>query len=146
VWLEGKPGNHLSEASQRTLQKIANSAELQSQLRLQDATAALLRQRRHEAGALTFHTTDLRPVLADGEVVDLQARLQNRASLLIEDLMIAANQASATLLDKKGSPGIERVVKTPHRSDRIVELAASLGGVFPKEPDAKSQECFLTEH
>src|SRR5436309_5097611 len=25
AWLEEKPGNHLSEASQRTLQKIANS-------------------------------------------------------------------------------------------------------------------------
>src|SRR5207253_1468758 len=81
----------------------------------------------------------------DGEVVDLQARLQNRASLLIEDFMIAANQATATFLDKKGSPGIERVVKTPHRWDRIVELAASLGGVLPKEPDAKSLEGFLTE-
>src|SRR5207249_3903583 len=34
AWLEEKPGNHLSEASQRTLRKIANSAELQSQLRL----------------------------------------------------------------------------------------------------------------
>ena len=64
AWLEGKPGNHRSEASKRTLQKIANSAELQSQLRLQDATAALLRQRRHDAGALTFHTAELQPVLA----------------------------------------------------------------------------------
>jgi exoribonuclease-2 len=148
AWLEGleeKPGDHLTEASQRTLQKIANSAELQSQLRLQDATAALLRQRRHEAGALTFHTAELQPVLADGEVVDLQTRGQNRASLLIEDFMIAANQASAAFLDAKGSPGIQRVVQTPHRWDRIVELAASLGSTLPRDPDAKSLEGFLKE-
>src|SRR3989442_747610 len=43
AWLEEKPGNHLSEASQRTLRKIANSAEFQSQLGLEAATAALLR-------------------------------------------------------------------------------------------------------
>jgi len=145
AWLEEKPGNHLSEASQRTLRKIANSAELQSQLRLQDATAALLRQRRHDAGALTFHTAELQPVLADGEVVDLQTRRQNRASLLIEDFMIAANQASAAFLDAKGSPGIQRVVQTPHRWDRIVELAASLGSNLPKDPAAKSLEGFLKE-
>ena len=148
AWLEGNSGNHLgnlSGASQRTLQKIANSAELQSQLRLQDATAALLRQRRHDCGALTFHTAELQPVLSGGEVVDLKARLQTRASLLIEDFMIAGNQASAAFLDGKGSPGIQRVVQTPHRWDRIVELAASLGGKLPKEPDAKSLEAFLKE-
>ena len=103
--ISAKPRNELC---------VANSAELQSQLRLQDATAALLRQRRHDAGALTFHTAELQPVLADGEVVDLQTRRQNRASLLIEDFMIAANQASAAFLDAKGSPGIQRVVQTPH--------------------------------
>src|SRR5206468_5644624 len=103
--------------------------------------AHLLRERRHEAGALTFQTTELRPVVTpDGTVVDLQAHVHNRATRLIEDLMIAANEVNAGFLEQHGLPSIRRVVKTPARWDRIRELAASLGGNLPEEADAKSPE------
>ncbi len=59
--------------------------------------------------------------------------------------MIAANQVTATFLDKHGLPSIRRVVRNPERWERIVTMAASLGGTLPGEPDAKSLEAFLKQ-
>jgi exoribonuclease-2 len=82
-------------------------------------------------------------VSSEGVVLDLEVRWQNRASLLIEDLMIASNEVTAKFLEKEGLPSIRRVLKTPERWDRIVALAASLGYNLPAEPDVKSLEVFL---
>jgi len=142
AWLEGEA----SADGTGTLEKIGKSAELQNQIRMQDKAAALLRERRHRAGALSFHTSELKPITsADGTVIDLQTRQQNRASFLIEDFMIAANQATAMFLDQMSLPSIRRVVRDPERWQRIVVLAASLGGNLPPEPDSKSLEAFLQE-
>jgi exoribonuclease-2 len=146
AWLEGKAAGETAEASRRTLQKISGNKDLQEQLKLQDKVAGLLRDRRHEAGALTFQTSELQPVLSpEGTVIDLESRRHNRASFLIEDLMIAANQVTATFLDKHGLSSIRRVVRNPERWERIVALAASLGGTLPGEPDAQSLETFLKQ-
>src|SRR5207249_8270374 len=99
---------------------------------------------RHEAGALTFNTAEMNPVVSsDGVVLDLEVRQQNRASLLIEDLMIASNQAVAKFLDENDFPSLRRVVKTPERWDRIVAVAASSGYKLPDQPDVKKLEQFL---
>jgi VacB/RNase II family 3'-5' exoribonuclease len=143
AWLEKTEGT-ASEAGRRTLAKIQQDPGLQEQLRLQDAAAQALRKARHDAGALTFHTSEMNPVLSpDGMVVDLQVRRQNQASMLIEDLMIASNEATAKFLDENKSPSVRRVVKTPERWDRIVSLAASLGSHLPGDPDMKSLQQFL---
>src|SRR4029078_187584 len=42
-----------------------------------------------------------------------------------------------------GSPRIRRVVKTPERWKRIVELAAKYGETLPQEPDSAALEQFL---
>jgi len=145
-WLEGTAGIGATEAGMRTLVKIKESDELQAQLKLQDATAQRLRVRRHENGALTFQSQELHPVMSpDGTVIDLSTRQPNRASFVIEDFMIASNQATAGYLDSKGFPSIRRVVRTPARWDRIVALAASLGGNLPGEPDGLRLEEFLQE-
>ncbi|HLQ77088.1 MAG TPA: RNB domain-containing ribonuclease [Terriglobia bacterium] len=144
AWLEGKTETGISEAGHRTLDKINKSAELQTQIKLQDETAQMLRVRRHEAGALSFNTQELRPVMSpEGSVLDLETRQQNRASYIIEDFMIASNQATAGFLDTKNFPSIRRVVRVPARWDRIVALAASLGGSLPGEPDGGALEDFL---
>ena len=134
AWLEGTS----------TIPKIEQHPELQDQLRLQDRAAETLRKARHEAGALTFNTAEMNPVVSsDGVVLDLEVRQQNRASLLIEDLMIASNQAVAKFLDENDFPSLRRVVKTPERWDRIVAVAASSGYKLPDQPDVKSLEQFL---
>lgn len=98
-----------SEIHRRTLSKIQDSQDLQEQLRLQDTAAETLRNARHEAGALSFHTSEMKPVLSnEGVVVDLEVRRQNRASLLIEDLMVASirqRQGSSTRMDPPVSVG-----------------------------------------
>jgi exoribonuclease-2 len=126
------------------LEKIVHNDELADQLKLQNEAAERLRERRHLAGALSLETTELQPVLSpEGHVIDLDARRPNQANLMIEDLMVAANQVTASLLEQKNVPSIRRVVKDPERWDRIVTLASTLGGNLPSEPDAKSLEGFL---
>ncbi len=124
AWLDKEPGAAMPE-------KIQRNGDLQSQLVLQDKAASWLRARRHQAGALTFHTTELQPIMTpEGVVTDLQSKQHNRATLLIEDFMISANQTTAAFLEQRGLPSIRRVVKIPERWDRIRALADTLGATF----------------
>lgn len=67
---------------------------------------------------------------------------KNRATELIEDFMVAANGVVARLLEKVSS--LRRIVRTPERWDRIVQLAASRGNEkLPAEPDSKALNEFL---
>jgi VacB/RNase II family 3'-5' exoribonuclease len=125
--------------------KIAASSDLQAQIVLQDACAGRLRSARYRHGALDIDTIETRPVLLNDRVVDIVRQEKNRATELIEDFMIAANAVVARTLESSGVSSIRRVVKTPARWDRIVELAAKAGGSLPAEPDAKALSVFLGE-
>jgi exoribonuclease-2 len=120
-------------------------AGLDQQLRIQDQAAQALKRTRHEHGALSLQTTEARPVFDNGLLSDLRAEQKNRAEELIEDFMIAANGVTARYLDQKGSPSIRRVLRTPQRWDRIVELAGRLGERLPAKPDAIALNAFLTK-
>jgi VacB/RNase II family 3'-5' exoribonuclease len=113
--------------------KVAYSAELQSQLRLQDEIAQALRNERYRHGALNIETTEVRPLVLNQQVVDVVKQEKNRATELIEDFMIAANGVVARLLQGRQVSSIRRVVKTPERWNRIVELAAQQGEQLPAE-------------
>ncbi len=107
--------------------KVAASAPLEAQLRLQDKAAQLLRKQRHLAGALELETIEATPVAEGNHVTNLfLLGRRTTATYLIEDFMIAANTTMALFLDGKGSSSIRRVVKVPERWDRIVALAATL--------------------
>jgi len=123
--------------------KVAASPDLAAQLKLQDDAAGILREARHRLGALTFDRLEAEPVFADGKVQNIAARAANRAAHLIEDFMIAANQAIATTLRGAGVSSIRRVVKAPERWPRIVELAAQCGDTLPATPDPASLNAFL---
>ncbi len=123
--------------------KISASADLTSQLKLQDEAASALRQQRQRLGALEFDRVEAEPIIADGNVKGIQARQKNRASDLIEDFMIAANEVMAQALTRSGLSGIRRVVKSPERWPRIVELAARYGGKLPERPDSAGLAAFL---
>jgi len=143
AWLEDQPGDG-SPVTVRMLAKIRANPALQEQLRRQNDLAQALRERRLEAGALTFETIELRPeVLPDGGL-ELKAGTHNTATHLIEDFMIAANQATVSFLTSKGFATLRRVVRTPKNWPQIVKLAAQHGAALPAEPDAKALEDFLT--
>jgi VacB/RNase II family 3'-5' exoribonuclease len=122
---------------------IAGSAELQSQLRLQDDAARRLATARQRHGALTLDRQEAEPVITDGRVHGIGTRKQNRASHLIEDFMIAANECMARTLRGAGVSSIRRVVKDPERWPRIVELAQRYGERLPATPDPAALNGFL---
>ena len=121
--------------------KVEASAELQAQLKLQDQVAQALKNQRHQHGALNIETTEVHPVMLNQQVVDLVKQERNRATDLIEDFMIAANGVVARILENV--PSLRRIVKTPERWDRIVQLAASKGEQLPAQPDSKALNDFL---
>jgi exoribonuclease-2 len=125
--------------------RMAAVPGIDAQVKLQDEAAQWLRKRRHEEGALDLETLESRAVVVDGKVTDLKEERPNRAKQLIEDFMIAANGAAARFLDRHGLPSLRRVVRTPARWPRIVDLAGSLGGKLPADPDSGALNEFLTQ-
>jgi exoribonuclease-2 len=121
----------------------ARIAGLGDVLRLQDRAAQAMRARRHAHGALTLDTLQSHPVFAGDDITDLRPDAKNRAKELIEDLMIAANAATAQTLESKGFAWIRRVLGAPRRWDRIVALAATFGHTLPDAPDAAALDAFL---
>lgn len=133
-WLEGKGAAD---------QKVAASAELQAQLRLQDEAAVRLKAHRVKMGALEFSRAEADPVVVDGKVQSFGTVFHNRASDLIEELMIAANETMARTLREAKRSCIRRVVRSPERWARIVELVGRHGTVLPAQPDSGALNAFL---
>ena len=123
--------------------KITASAQLQVQLKLQDEVAQVLKNQRYRRGALNIETSEVHPVVLNQQVVDVVKQEKNRATELIEDFMIAANGVVARALEKVSS--LRRIVKTPERWDRIVQLAATKRGQLPAQPDSKALNDFLVK-
>ena len=57
--------------------------------------------------------------------------------------MIAANGVTARYLASKGAPSLRRVLRTPKKWSRIVDLAKQLGETLPREPSAPALNAFL---
>jgi VacB/RNase II family 3'-5' exoribonuclease len=122
---------------------IGTVSGLDENLRLQDRVAQKLKALRHLHGALDLETIEARPVFDGNELKDLEPDRGNRAKDIIADFMIAANGITARYLASKEFPSVRRMVRTPRRWDRIVELASERSATLPKEPDAKALEQFL---
>jgi VacB/RNase II family 3'-5' exoribonuclease len=133
------------ETGKNAPEKVGASEDITKQLQIQNHIAQLLRNQRYRRGALNLQTIETNPLMRDGEPVEIQVHLRNPATDLIEDFMIAANEVVATSLEKAKLSSIRRVVKTPKRWDRIVELAAQYGTKLPDTPDPKPLHNFLCE-
>ena len=131
-WLEG---------SAMAPAKVAASADLQKQLRLQDEIGQKLKDQRYRNGALNLQTDEVRPLVLNDQVLDVVKQQKNRATELIEDFMVAANGVVARFLQDVSS--LRRIVRTPERWDRIMQLAAAKGFKLPPEPDSKALNDFL---
>jgi ribonuclease R len=118
-------------------------AGLADNLRLQDQIAQRLKARRHDHGALELETIEVHAMFDGDSVNGLVPERRNRAKELIEDFMIAANGAIARILERKRLPAMRRVVRSPERWQRIVDMAKTLGANLPAEPDAAALNAFL---
>ena len=123
--------------------KVAASADLQAQLRLQSETAQALKNQRFENGALNLLTDELRPLLLNEQIVGMEKQQKNHATELIEDFMIAANGVVARMLEKVSS--LRRIVTQPERWDRIVQLASAYSEKLPADRDSKALNDFLVK-
>ena len=136
-WLEGKV-----DADGRVEAKL-DDAVLATQLRLQDEAAQRLHRQRLAMGALDFKRVEADPVVVDGKVHSIEAVTGNRATDLIADFMIAANETMAATLRKSGRSCLRRVVRSPERWGRIVTLVAAKGTTLPAAPDSAALNTFL---
>ena len=136
AWIEGE--GELPEAA-------GAIAGLEQQLRTQDEVAQRLRLRRHAQGSLELETFQPRAVFDGERVVEIRQQVQNRARQLIEEFMIAANECSARFLAAAGGASLRRVVRSPERWLRIVEVARKYGESLPKTPDSVALAAFLAK-
>ena len=122
---------------------IARVPGMERQLRVQDEVAQRLRTRRLDAGALELQSIEPRAVIEGEQVVGLREQEQNRARQMIEEFMVAANGISAQFLGARKVPALARVVRSPERWARIVEVAAGYEETLPGQPDSRALDEFL---
>lgn len=134
AWLEGKKS---------IPQKVAQVPGLKEALLCQHQTAQILKQRRHDLGALTLESPEVEAKVTEYEEVILEPPSHNYADQLIEHFMIAANYVMASRLREAKIPSMRRIVRIPKRWDRLIQIAATFGEQLPKEPDSKALENFL---
>jgi exoribonuclease-2 len=134
AWLEGR-----GPASA----KVAANAQLAAQLKLQDTAAQHMVDSRFQHGALDLETIETRPVMLADQAIEIKRLEKNRATSLIEEFMVAANGVIARTFEDAGVASIRRIVRTPKRWERIVEVAAGLGATLPAAPDSKALNDFL---
>ena len=123
--------------------KVAANDALAAQLKLQDKAARCMLNNRFQHGALDLETIETRPVMLKDQAVEIATLEKNRATSLIEEFMVAANGVIAKTFEDAGVASIRRIVRTPKRWERIVELANGLGTTLPAEPDSKALNEFL---
>lgn len=97
--------------------------------------ADTLRDARHRRGALNIHTFEPEFHIDDtGEVVSVKPRPHSESHSLIEEFMIAANEAVARFLVKRGSECVFRVHEEPDPAavDSLFDLLDDLGIPVPE--------------
>src|SRR5512139_2066923 len=135
-WLEGR-----GPAPER----VAALPGLDQQIRIQNEVAQRLKNLRVDCGALQLETIEARPMFKGDSLSDLEVERTNQAKELIENFMIVANEVTARYLEARGFPSLRRVLRSPERWTRIVELGSTMGAHLPSEPDSRALEEFLSK-
>ena len=123
---------------------IANVKGLEAQVNLQFKVASKLLKFRQNHGALEFETVEASPVITDGNITNIKILHSNSARKIIENMMISSNVTMAEFVENHHVISLRRVVKTPARWERIVEVAASYGTKLPEIADSRALSEFLT--
>ncbi len=105
-------------------------ASLVPSLLAMDELAKLMRARRYERGSLDFDLPEPKLVLDEaGEMTGILRHERLGSMRLIEEFMLAANEAVAAELHRAGAGALYRIHEQPdpERVEEFVELVASLG-------------------
>lgn len=87
--------------------------------------AKILRKKREHEGSLNFDIAEADLLYREGRLIEIAAFLQNEAHHLIEEFMLAANEAVALYLNQKGYPLLYRIHPPPSPAD-LEELRAKM--------------------
>jgi exoribonuclease-2 len=124
---------------------IEKNKELENQVRTHDYIAQKMKGNRQLKGSLSLETIEAHAIIKNRIIVDIVEEKKNRAKEIIENFMVAANQAATLFLHSHDFPAFKRVVRVPKRWEKIVDLAGKLGVSLPLEPDSKALEDFLVK-
>jgi ribonuclease R len=117
-------------------------ADLEAMGELQQALSAMRRRR----GAIDFDLPEARVVLADdGQVLAIEKRPRNRAHRLVEEFMLAANEAVARWFGARELPTIYRVHGLPDEEKlaAFLDLARAHGFEAPETPAPRELNALL---
>ncbi|HEU4383696.1 MAG TPA: ribonuclease R [Anaeromyxobacteraceae bacterium] len=109
---------------------------------LQEALTAMRRRR----GAIDFDLPEPRVVLGDaGQVLAIEKRPRNRAHRLVEEFMLAANEAVARWFGARDLPTIYRVHGLPdeEKLEAFLDLARAHGFPAPETPGPRELNALL---
>jgi ribonuclease R len=135
----------IKSAARMTYQQVQRIVDGDSELRARfaplvglfqrmDELARLMRQRRYERGSLDFDLPEPKLVLgASGEMTGIVASERLDSMRVIEEFMLAANEAVAAQLHRADVPALYRIHERPdpERVEEFCELVASLGYRVP---------------
>jgi ribonuclease R len=100
--------------------------------------ARLMRQRRYERGSLDFDLPEPKLVLDQaGQMTGIVASERLDSMRMIEEFMLAANEAVASRLSRAGAPALYRIHEQPdaERVEEFAELVSSFGYRLPARLD-----------
>ncbi len=120
-------------------------APLVPALAAMDELAKLMRQRRYERGSLDFDLPEPKLVLDEaGEMTGIVRHERLDSMRLVEEFMLAANEAVAEALHRAGAAALYRIHEQPEpgRVEEFVDLVASLGYRVPGGLDEIRPEHF----
>jgi ribonuclease R len=110
-----------------------------------DELARKMRARRYERGSLDFDLPEPKLVLdAAGEMTGIVRQERLDSMRLVEEFMLAANEAVAEALHRAGASALYRIHEQPDpgRIEEFVDLAASLGYRMPADAESVRPEHF----
>ena len=112
------------------------------ELRTMRDLARAMRRRRLEEGSLDFDLPQPELVYQEGQLHSVALVGQNEAHRLIEDFMIAANEAVASYLEERRAASIYRVHPPPDPADleKLRETLLALGLFLPKPQKVSSRD------
>ena len=98
-------------------------------LKMMQKLAQILRKRRFDRGAMNIISNESKFVIEDGKIKDILPRPAGESERIIEEFMLTANEAAATLAQREELPFVYRVHDKPPAAkvDVLHQLLTKLG-------------------